>query len=276
MPGLAERLRGPVANAVRRWNKPRPYRARHGIGRGLKRVGGIGLILPSYLQKAPEYPKYAGLEEAFLRGLDFSGRTIYDIGAFQGVLTLFFAQQVGESGRVIAFEPHPANYDRMVGNVALNDFSNVLTRNIGVGRGPGTLELVAPSGGGLAGRASASADIRGGLESAGLDYEVFTVPMNSIDREISESSLPEPDIVKIDVEGVELDVLHGMTETIARRKPRLFVEIHGSDAEAKRANAERVIGFLAEHDYSIHHVESDRRVTPPTSERALDGHIYCV
>ena len=100
--------------------------------------------------------------------------------------------------------------------------------------------------------------------------------MNSIDREINESSLPEPDIVKIDVEGVELDVLHGMTETIARRKPRLFVEIHGSDAEAKRANAERVIGFLAEHDYSIHHVESDRRVTPPTSERALDGHIYCV
>ena len=69
------------------------------------------------------------------------------------------------------------------------------------------------------------------MESAGLDSEVFTVPMNWIDREISESSLPEPDIVKIDVEGVELDVLHGMTETIARRKPRLFVEIHGSDAE---------------------------------------------
>ena len=47
--------------------------------------------------------------------------------------------------------------------------------------------------------------------------------MNSIDRGINESSLPEPDIVKIDVEGVELDVLHGMAETIARRKPRLFV-----------------------------------------------------
>ena len=53
---------------------------------------------------------------------------------------------------MIAFEPHPANYDRMVGNVALNDFSNVLTRNIGVGRGPGTLQLAAPSGGWLPGR----------------------------------------------------------------------------------------------------------------------------
>ena len=260
---------------MRRWNKPRPYRARHGIARGLKQIGGIGLILPGFLQEAPEYPEFAGLEEAFLRGLDYEGQTIYDVGAFQGILTLFFAQQAGDRGRVIAFEPHPTNYGRLVENVRLNDFSNVTTRNIGVWRARGVLELIAPSGG-LPGRASASENIKSQFESQGVDVEVFAVPANSLDQELGDSSLPEPDFVKIDVEGLELDVLQGMQGIIARRKPRLFVEIYGADPEAKRANASRVVGFLADHSYSMHHVESDQPVDPSTSERAMNGRMYCV
>jgi Methyltransferase FkbM domain len=82
--------------------------------------------------------------------------------------------------------------------------------------------------------------------------------------------------VKIDVEGLEVDVLEGMGATIAERKPALFIEIHGADLEAKRANAGRVVGFLAEHGHSMHYVESDQPVDPSTSERAIDGHVYCV
>jgi len=275
VPELIERVRREAAGAVRRWNKPRPYRARHGIGRGLKQVGGISLILPRFLQEAPEYPEYAGLEEAFLRGLDLEGQTIYDVGAFQGTLTLFFAQQVGGKGRVVSFEPHPANFERLVENVGLNDFSNVLTRNIGVGRSPGELELIGPSSG-LSGRASASENIKSEFESQGVDVKVFTIPVNSIDHEIDDSSLPEPDFVKIDVEGLEFDVLEGMKATIAKRKPSLFIEIHGADREDKRANASRVAGFLAEHGYSMQHVESDQPVEPSSSERAMEGHLYCI
>jgi FkbM family methyltransferase len=264
-----------VAHAVRRWNRPRVYTARHGIARGLKQIGGIRLVLPGFLQQAPEYPEFAGLEEAFLRELDYEGQTIYDVGAFQGILTLFFAQQAGDRGRVIAFEPHPANYERVVENVKLNDFSNVTIRNIGLGRARGELELMAPAEG-LAGRASASEDIKRAFESQGLDINVFTVPVNSLDEEIADSSLPDPDFVKIDVEGLELDVLQGMKETIARYKPRLFLEIHGAGAEAKRSNAARVVGFLADRGYAMHHVETDQPVDSSTSERAMPGHLYCI
>ena len=267
-------LRAAVADTVRRWNRPRVYTARHGIARGLRQIGGIGLILPSFLQRAPEYPEFAGLEEAFLRKLDYEGQTIYDIGAFQGILTLFFAQQAGDRGRVVAFEPHPANYERVVENIKLNDFSNVTIRNIGLGRARGELELMAPSRG-LAGRASASENIKRSFGSQGVDVEVFTVPVNSLDQEIVDSSLPQPDFVKIDVEGVELDVLQGMKETIARRKPRLFLEIHGAGPEAKRSNAGRVVGFLEDHGYSMHHVETDQPVDTSTSDRAVNGHLYC-
>jgi FkbM family methyltransferase len=152
-----------VAGAVRRWNKPRPDRARHGLARGLKQVG---------------------------------------------------------------------------------DFSNVTVRNIGVGREPGELELVAPAGG-LAGRASASETIRREFEDQGLAVETVEVPVTSLDREIADSALPEPDLVKIDVEGLELDVLDGMRGTIARHKPRLFVE-------------------------------TAQPVDESTSARAMRGHLYCL
>ena len=264
-----------MASAVRRWNRPRVYTARHGIARGLKQIGGIGLVLPAFFRRPPEYSEFAGLEEAFLRHLDYEGWTIYDVGAFQGILTLFFAREAGDGGRVVAFEPHPANYKRVVENVKLNGFSNVITRNIGVGRTRGELELVAPARG-LAGRASASENIKRQFQSQGLDFEVFTVPVNSLDQDISDSALPEPDLVKIDVEGLELDVLQGMNETIARRKPKLFLEIHGAEPAAKRYNAARVVGFLDDHGYLMHHVETDQPVDTSSSERAMRGHLYCV
>jgi FkbM family methyltransferase len=241
----------------------------------MRQIGGIRLIAPGFLQERPEYPQYAGLEEAFLRSLDYQGMTIYDVGAFQGTLTLFFAQQAGDQGRVVAFEPHPANYRRVLENVSLNGFSNVTVRNLGIGSASGELELAAPRGG-LPGQASANAYIKRHFESAGTEVEVFRVPASSLDDEISTTSLPPPDFVKIDVEALELDVLRGMKATIARSKPHLFVEIHGADLDHKRANARGVVRFLSDHGYSMHHVESARPVDPSTFERALDGHLYCV
>ena len=269
----AASLRAAVAHAVRRWNRPRVYTARHGIARGLKQIGGVSLILPGFLQQASEYPEFAGVEEAFLRELDYEGQTIYDVGAFQGIFTLFFAQQARDKGRVVAFEPHPVNYRRVVEHVKLNDFSNVTTRNIALGRARGELELAAPVEE-LAGRASASEDMKRAFESKGLHFEAFTVPVNSIDHEIRDSSLPEPDFVKIDVEGLELDVLQGMQETISRCKPRLFLEIHGAGPEEKRSNARRVVGFLDNRGYAMHHVETDQPVDASTAERAMRGHLY--
>jgi FkbM family methyltransferase len=241
----------------------------------MKQIGGIGLILPGFLQRPPEYPEYAGREEDFLESLDYRGLTVYDIGAFEGVLTLFFAKQVGRRGRVIAFEPHPLNYGRVVENVGLNNLGNVTVKNVGVGSASGELDLIAPAGG-LAGRASASGGAQDELESMGFETETFRVPTVAVDEEIESSSLPVPDLVKIDVEGLEYEVLLGMSSTLEARKPKLYVEIHGVGQEAKRANASRVVSFLAKYGYEMRHIESGQRVDEPTAERASEGHLFCV
>ena len=75
----------------------RVYVVRHGLAKGLKRRGGLGFV--------PQMGRLS-LEETFLEGLDLAGQTVYDIGGYEGVFTLFFARRVGPSGRVVT--PLPA------------------------------------------------------------------------------------------------------------------------------------------------------------------------
>lgn len=272
---LRGRVRGVVANAVRRWNKPRVYKARHGIGRGFKQVGGISLILPGFFQEPSEYPEFEGLEEAFLRGLDLKDKTVYDVGAFEGILTLFFAQETGPEGQVVAFEPVPESYRRILEHIELNEFADRVTvRNISVGSGSGELAFATAADG--LGRATADEEIQWRLRRREERPQVFHAPVNSLDNEIASFPLPEPDFVKIDVEGMEFDVLQGMRQTISRRKPELYIEMHGADIKAKRENAARVVQLLSDYGYSIRHVESDQPVDPSTFDRAVRGRLYCV
>lgn len=200
---------------------------------------------------------------------------IFDIGAFRGALSLFFAAQAGPEGQVFAFEPHPHGYARILAHLDLNAVSNVRVRNVAVGAETGTLQLVGSSSGD--GRTSANEDVQRGLDWQGSSSPLreFTVDVVSIDDEVRAGGLPPPDFVKIDVEGLELHVLEGMRETIAQSKPQLYIEMHGAGMEAKRLNAQAVVELLIGDGYDLLHVESGRLVSLGTSVIASEGHLYC-
>lgn len=80
------------------------YTVRNGLAKGLNRRGGLGFI--------PQIRSMSS-EEIFLLGLDFNGRTVYDVGGYEGIYTIFFARAVGENGKVITYEPNPINQDRI-------------------------------------------------------------------------------------------------------------------------------------------------------------------
>lgn len=69
-------------------------------------------------------------EEQFWCGLNLSGLTVYDVGAFHGLLTLFFASR-GKT--VVCFEPNTQNHKRLMENLMLNGIRNVEVRKVGVG-----------------------------------------------------------------------------------------------------------------------------------------------
>jgi FkbM family methyltransferase len=243
----------------------RTYVLRSGLAKGLKKRGGLGLR--HGLRRKDEL----STEAAFLTNLAFAGQTILDVGGADGIYAIFFASRVGPEGRVVCFEPDRVSYEKVLANVRLNGFTNVSVHNVAVGERPGQLEFVYPTD---RGRGSADPELAEHHEKDPGAQRV-TLPVTSIDAELrtSEQTLA-PDFVKIDVEGLELAVLEGMSETASRIKPAIFVELHGLGFEAKEANARRVVEWLHDHDYNILHIESAQPVTPANPEVAREGHLY--
>jgi FkbM family methyltransferase len=240
----------------------RVYTVRSGVARGLRRHGGYG-FLPGLLRSATR-------EDHFLTGLELRGRTVYDIGGHEGVFSLFFARAVGPEGRVVVFEPNPRSAARLVENVALNGFANVELHTIALGSRATTATLVVNP------HSSGRSRLDPNDVGQSGEEERFEVEVDSLDHWIEVKGLPQADFVKIDTEGFEHDVLSGARATLERVRPQLFIEIHGSGLEQKRANARAVVALLSDIGYEITHVESRQVITPANSQAASAGHLYCV
>jgi hypothetical protein len=106
----------------------------------------------------------------------------------------------------------------------------------------------------------------------------LTFEVDTLDAEIADGELPDPDLVKVDVEGLERDVLDGMGETAGRCKPTLFVELHGASMAQERENYRSVLEWLFDRGYRVTHVESGRvlRSTRKLDDLYAGQHLCCV
>lgn len=232
--------------------KNQVYVARSGLVAGLKRRGGFGFIPRKTLSR----------EHLFLKSLDFTGKTVYDIGGHIGFMTLFFARQVGETGRVVTFEPNPQNYQAILDHIQLNDFKNVQVIQIGLGRRQETLQFV------VAG-ASAQGSVEASRQKQLLKQKgakAFQIEIDTLDNQMALNNLPKPDFVKIDVEGLELDVLSGMAQTISQYRPEMHIELHGVQEEV-------VVKLLLAQGYNVDQIEEGINLTLQNLDR-VRGHLY--
>ncbi len=234
------------------------YTVRHGLIRGMRRKGGLGWIPGVFTSGAQTR------EEMFWRDLSLAGLVVYDVGAFHGILTMFFAARCKQ---VVSYEPNQANHARLIENIRLNRLCNIEVRQFGVGAQPGSGTLhYAPemSGGGT-------------LDPHGMGRVSQHVEVTTLDRDIAAASLPAPDLIKIDIEGWELEALRGARETLATYHPALFLEMHGETLREKRSKARAIVAFLCDAGYTdIVHVESGATITPGDETVAAEGHLYCL
>lgn len=243
------------------------YTVRYGPARGLKRQGGLGW-LPEFVPRGSEWEA----EEAFLEQIGWSGMNVYDVGGDQGILTLFMAKRVGPAGRVIVFEPNARSNQRILTNIRLNGFDNVQVLPIGLGERAEKLTFVFPKSEPARGSAAESVRAQVAEEANTVTCEIEVAALDDI---MSSRELPPPDFIKLDVEGMEWRALRGMRRTLQQHRPRLFIEIHGSDLKDKTANAQRVVALLEEMGYTIEHVESGASITSANASAAYSGHLYC-
>ena len=241
------------------------YTVRRGLNKGLKRKGGLAW-LPEFLTRSGKTA-----EEIFWQNLDLTGRVVYDIGAFHGLLTMFFA---GKSRQVISYEPNTGNRKRLLHNLGLNGVKNVVVRQAALGAKSEVATLVASTL--MPGGASIQRDTVAGIVKSNQPVLSEQVSVTTLDDDIRAAALPAPDLVKIDVEGGELAVLQGARHTLLECHPRLFLEMHGETMNLKRQNVAAIVAFLHELGYSqIRHIESGAAITVANSALAAEGHLYC-
>jgi FkbM family methyltransferase len=158
------------------------------------------------------YGEYYESEVEVFRQLCRPGDIVCDIGANIGVHTLALASIVGETGRVHAFEPHPTTFRLLTANVALNSLTWVDCAMAAVGAAADTVHAAAYD--------ERIPDNFGGVTMSS-DPKGPAVPLVRLDDAVDVPSLR---FVKIDVEGMERDVIAGGRGTIARHRPILYVE----------------------------------------------------
>jgi len=234
----------------------------------MKRKGGLQFI--------PQITRLRA-EEKLLMGLNLTGKTIYDIGGFEGIFTLYFSRAAGPGGNVVTFEPNPVNQNKINANLSLNGITNVRLLRKGVGSGPGTFTLVVPSGERESGTVHAKAQER--YAFPGKKDTEYTISVDSLDNMLAQENLRPPHLMKIDIEGFENEALRGARNLISSHKPQLHIEVHThvfDDEEQKRSYLTELIGILHGYNYRITCVETGVEVRGINNGLFEESHFYCV
>jgi FkbM family methyltransferase len=156
------------------------------------------------------YGEYSEGEIELFRQLLRPGDVAVDAGANIGALTVAMARLVGNQGAVVAFEPQRAVFDILANNVRLNGLTNVSAQHRALGEKAGTTRVPRLDYG--------RDDNFGGVAlgaAEGEDVEVIT---------IDSLALPRLRVLKVDVEGMECEVVAGARATIERLQPALYIE----------------------------------------------------
>ena len=172
-------------------------------------------------------------ETELIQSMAKPGMTILDIGAHRGYYTLVFSKQVGDSGRVLAFEPDDAQLPSLYKNLEMNSIKNVSVHELALSNVAGDHTLKVCS-----------------VDSLTLHTEIF-------DEWSQKEDISKVDMVKLDIEGSELNALKGMKGMLEKCHPTLFIEVHPVYLKDFGQSADELIEFLTDLGYKFTPIDSD-------------------
>ena len=184
----------------------------------------------------------------FARSIPPDG-VVYDIGAHVGYYSLIAARAVGPGGSVVAFEPDARNLRFLKAHVSTNnlDHIEVVGAAVGVSTRSGASFLV------------------GDHPATGRLDDLGTQPVEVVSLDDFVTGRDRgPDILKIDIEGGEVEALRGARSLLTRYHPLIFLATHGSDAE--RLSLET----LTDAGYGVEKLDVDEYLARPREGAGSD------
>jgi FkbM family methyltransferase len=175
------------------------------------------------------YGEYCEAESALFAQLLSPGQVVIEVGANIGAHTV----HLGPGGMMLAFEPQRIIFSLLCANLALNEQFHVRPIHAAIGEADGLVKL--PALDPYATQNFGGFSVRG--RNTGDDVPVFT-----LDR----YGLPSLRLIKIDVEGMEAEVLRGASKLIARHRPVIYCENDRRDGSAA------LIGLIQQYGYDLY------------------------
>jgi len=155
------------------------------------------------------------------------GMSVFDIGASSGVHALRMAKLVGQRGTVYAFEPSDWMFDKLIDNLNLNDFTNVIVEKVALSNECGNEQFESTEHGKL---------------GRGIDEPMIDITHLTIDEYVSQMNVKKLDFIKIDTDGYEVKIFDGARKTLEKFHPTMIVEFRPSLAQG-------IIDILLEYGY---------------------------
>jgi len=207
------------------------------------------------------------------------GMTVVDVGANHGLFSMEAAHFVGSTGRVYAFEPTPELYAHLRKHLEVNHLKNVYLLEKAVGSFDGNAKLrVHHECTGLNSLASQDLVWQGSILIAD---QVINVPICKLDTVVHSKNISHIDILKIDVEGFELEVLQGARLILVNQLVKyIILEIAECHQQNSGLKIDSLLTFLDELEYSIHLITPEGEIGEQVKNRQFyrgnGGNFVCV
>jgi FkbM family methyltransferase len=182
-------------------------------------------------------------EYRVMQALLSPGATFVDVGANFGTFSLLASRLVGSTGRVIAIEPQERLSSFIEESIALSGVDNCEVHRAACGKSNGEASLLIPVDD--SGRAGFFQGFSGRKQ-----HTSATVPVTTLDFILRDIAAGSPCLIKIDVEGSEMDVLDGGAAFISSHHPGIMIEINPWSAAASGTTARQIVDRLVELGYS--------------------------
>jgi len=197
------------------------------------------------------------------------GDVVIDVGANVGYYTTLFADLVGPSGEVHAFEPVPSTFESLAREIRrFPRHKNVSLNCLALGDRDRTAVIHVPNGD------HGQAALIRHREGSWCNRQSREVPIQMMRLDRYAERLPKIDFVKCDVEGAELLVLRGSESTLRRCRPKIFLEIEERWTKSFGWTGADVIRFLRNIGYQQFYRLEDQGLRDATDALSGNG-VLC-
>jgi FkbM family methyltransferase len=167
-------------------------------------------------------------------------KNIIDVGSNIGQTIMSLALICSKDAKLIGFEPDPVNYAMAVKNLNQNNFKNVKIVKLGLGSRNENLFL----------KINTPSNRGGNRITNETNSDSFKIESVKLDDYLINNYLNNIDLIKIDVEGFELQVLKGAEKTLINNHPDLFIEVGDENLQKQGSSPKSLILFIIQLGYS--------------------------